>query len=101
MEAAKRRTADKEKEIPAVVCRWHDLRHTFLTRLLEGGAPFPKLTAIMGWSPATTARRAKRYGHVGVDALREDVALLDRPENEGKGAQKKAQSDTATKDLVS
>ena len=77
-EAAKKRTADDEKDLPAVVCRWHDLRHTFCTRLLEGGTPFPRLSAIMGWSPATTARMAKRYGHVSIDSLREDVAILDR-----------------------
>lgn len=92
-EAAKRRTEGKEKSIPPVVCRWHDLRHTFLTRLIEGGTPFPRLSAIMGWSPATTARMAKRYGHIGVDALRGDVALLDRPRIEGEGAQKGAQAD--------
>lgn len=100
-EAAKRRTGDKEKLIPPVVCRWHDLRHTFLTRLIEGGTPFPRLSAIMGWSPATTARMAKRYGHVGIDALRGDVALLDRLETESKGAQKGAQLGLEGSGLVS
>jgi integrase len=75
-EGAKRRTADKEKNIPAVVCRWHDLRHTFLTRLLENGTAFPMISAIMGWSPATTARMAKRYGHVTVEAMRSAVDAL-------------------------
>jgi integrase len=54
-EAAKRRTADKEKNLPPVVCRWHDLRHTFLTRILEDGTALPMMAAVMGWSPATTA----------------------------------------------
>jgi integrase len=76
-EAAKRRTADPENGIPAVVCRWHDLRHTFLTRLLENGTAFPMLSAIMGWSPATTARMAKRYGHVSVEAMRTAVDALE------------------------
>lgn len=44
----------------------------------QGGTPFPWLAAIMGWSPATTARMAKRYGHVSTESLREDVAILDR-----------------------
>ncbi len=77
-EAAKKRTADEEKGIPAVACRWHDLRHTFCTRLLEGGVPLPRLSVIMGWSAATTARMAKRYGHVSSEVLRQDVALLDK-----------------------
>ncbi len=76
-EAAKRRTVDEENEIPAVVCRWHDLRHTFLTRLLENGTAFPMISAIMGWSPATTARMAKRYGHVSVEAMRSAVDALE------------------------
>jgi integrase len=76
-EAAKRRTADKENSIPAVICRWHDLRHTFLTRLLENGTGFPMISAIMGWSPATTARMAKRYGHVTVEAMRSAVDALE------------------------
>jgi integrase len=76
-EAAKRRTADAENSIPAVICRWHDLRHTFLTRLLENGTAFPMISAIMGWSPATTARMAKRYGHVTVEAMRSAVDALE------------------------
>jgi integrase len=100
-EEAKRRTEDEEKRIPAVVCRWHDLRHTFLTRLVEGGTPLPRLSVIMGWSPATTARMAKRYGHVAVDALRQDVGLLDRVEIDSEGAQKGAQSEQVATPLVS
>src|ERR1019366_3744104 len=52
----------RARDRAGVTCRWHDLRHTFCTRLLEGGVAFPMLAAIMGWSPATTARMAKRYG---------------------------------------
>jgi integrase len=100
-EEAKRRTADEEKRLSAVVCRWHDLRHTFLTRLVEGGSSFPRLAILMGWSAATTARMAKRYGHVGVDALRQDVGLLDRVEIAGEGAQKGAQSAEVATPLVS
>jgi integrase len=44
-----------------VQCRFHDLRHTGCTHMLEGGTPFPVLAALMGWSPATTVRMAKRY----------------------------------------
>ncbi len=78
-EAAKRRTADKEKELPAVSCRWHDLRHSFATRLLERGQTLPILAALMGWSAATTVRMAKRYGHLSSETLGAAVAVLDRP----------------------
>ena len=57
--------------------RFHDLRHTCVTRMLEGGVPLSVVGSILGWSPATTARMAKRYGHIGQVAQRQAVAVLD------------------------
>jgi integrase len=62
-----------------VQCRFHDLRHTGCTRMLEAGVPFPVLAMIMGWSPATTVRMAKRYGHIGNQALRTAVESISSP----------------------
>jgi len=45
--------------------QFHDLRHTGCTRMLEAGVPFPVIAELMGWSPETTVRMAKRYGHIG------------------------------------
>ena len=59
-----------------VQCRFHDLRHTGCTRMLEAGAPFPLVARIMGWSTATTVRMAKRYGHIGHAALRTAVESI-------------------------
>jgi integrase len=78
-ESAKRRTADEEKGIPAISCRWHDLRHTFCTRLLERSQGLPILAALMGWSAGTTVRMAKRYGHISGEVLSAAVASLDHP----------------------
>jgi integrase len=69
-EAARKRSA--------VQCRFHDLRHTACTRLLEGGVPFALLAQIMGWSASSTVKMAKRYGHIGDDSLRHAMAVLDR-----------------------
>jgi integrase len=63
----------------AIKCRFHDLRHTACTRLLEGGVPFSVLAQIMGWSASATVSMAKRYGHIGDASLRQAMALLDRP----------------------
>ena len=60
-----------------VRCRFHDLRHTGCTRMLEGGVPFSVVAAIMGWSASTTVRMAKRYGHIGQAAQRQAVAVLE------------------------
>ena len=61
-----------------VRCRFHDLRHTVVTRLLEAGQPFAVVADIMGWSPATAMRMMKRYGHIGNPARRQAMAALDR-----------------------
>ena len=61
-----------------VTCRFHDLRHTTVTRLLERGVPFAVVATILGWSPATAMRMGRRYGHIGQSAQREAMALLAR-----------------------
>ena len=65
-----------EKEQSALRCRFHDLRHTAVTRLLEAGIPYPVVASIMGWSAATAIRMAKRYGHIGNQALRAAADVL-------------------------
>lgn len=50
------------------------------------------LAAIMGWSPATTARMTKRYGHVSMEAKKRAVATLDTPVSEGDSQQNSPQS---------
>jgi integrase len=72
------KTAWKNARTKATVsCRFHDLRHSAVTRLLEGGVSFPIVASLLGWSPSTTMKMAKRYGHIGSAAHREAVATLD------------------------
>jgi integrase len=66
------------KERTGVSIRFHDLRHTCVTRMLEGGVPLSVVASILGWSAATTVRMAKRYGHIGQVAQRQAVGVLDR-----------------------
>jgi integrase len=61
----------------SIQCRFHDLRHTACTRLLEGGVPFAILAQIMGWSASATITMAKRYGHIGDSSLRRAMSVLD------------------------
>jgi integrase len=65
------------KKLSGVECRFHDLRHTTVTRLLERGQAFAVVADVMGWSPATAVRMAKRYGHIGPSAKRAAMAVLD------------------------
>jgi integrase len=83
-EAAKKRAG--------VACRFHDLRHTGCTRMLEAGVPSSVVSDILGWSASTAVRMAKRYGHIGHSARREAVdKLANATVFDGEGAQKWAQ----------
>jgi integrase len=77
------------KDDTGIVIRFHDLRHTCVTRMLEGGVPLSVVASILGWSPATTARMAKRYGHIGQVAQRQAVAILD-PKRKKAGSKSKS-----------
>jgi integrase len=68
-------TAEEEESEP-LKCRFHDLRHTAVTRLLEAGIPYPVVASMMGWSAATAIRMAKRYGHIGSKALSDAAEVL-------------------------
>ena len=78
--AASERKSNGEqgRKAEALKCRFHDLRHTAVTRLLEAGIPYPVVASMMGWSAATAIRMAKRYGHIGSQALREAADVLGR-----------------------
>jgi integrase len=74
---------EKAKDRAGISCRFHDLRHTGCTRMLEGGVPFPVVAEIMGWSASTAIRMAKRYGHIGQRARTDAVAVLCAHNMEG------------------
>lgn len=78
---------------PALQCRFHDLRHTGCTRMLEAGVPFAVVSDVMGWSASTAIRMARRYGHIGHTARREAIDKLATVTMfDSDGAQKWAQS---------
>jgi integrase len=60
-----------------VECRFHDLRHSACTRLVERGVPLPVIASLLGWSAGTTVRMARRYGHITADAQRQAVTALE------------------------
>jgi integrase len=71
------------KERSGVKCRFHDLRHTAVSRMLDAGVPIAKVAKIVGWSPATMVRMAARYGHFALEDLRSAVESISRPEIRG------------------
>lgn len=61
---------DSKEAIKPLPCRFHDLRHTAVSRMLNAGVPMAKVAKIAGWSTATMVRMAARYGHFTLDELR-------------------------------
>ncbi|MBI4463835.1 MAG: site-specific integrase [Acidobacteria bacterium] len=91
---------DGERARP-LVCRFHDLRHTACTRMLEAGVPFSVVATIMGWSTATTIRMTRIYGHIGQAAQREAVQALAGAEISLGYLQKSLQSEGGKEPLPS
>jgi len=69
-------STDSNKPIQPLVCRFHDLRHTAVSRMLNAGVPIAKVAKIVGWSPATMVRMASRYGHFSLNELRGAVESI-------------------------
>ena len=56
-------------------CHFHDLRHTFATRLVQAGVDLYKVQRLLGHkSPMMT----QRYAHHYPESLRDGVEILDR-----------------------
>ena len=42
----------EEAKKAGVKCRFHDLKHTAVSRILDAGVPIAKIAKIVGWSPS-------------------------------------------------
>ena len=56
--------------------RFHDLRHSAATKMLENGVPLATVTQVLGWSASTAIRMAKRYGHIRPEAQRQALESI-------------------------
>jgi integrase len=54
--------------------RFHDLRHTFATRLVQSGEDLYRVAKLMGHKDI---RMTQRYSHHSTESLRESVMILD------------------------
>jgi integrase len=78
------------REAASLNYRWHDLRHTFITRLAENPSVSEQtITALAGH---VSKRMLERYSHVRTQAKRDAIASLDKAGFEREGAQDWAQS---------
>jgi integrase len=75
-EGAELEGAPQLEAVKPLQCRFHDLRHTAVSRMLNAGVPIAKVAKIVGWSPATMVRMAARYGHFSLNELRGAVESI-------------------------
>jgi integrase len=59
--------------------RYHDLRHSAATKMLENGVPIATVAQVLGWSASTAIRMAKRYGHIRPEAQRQALESIATP----------------------
>ena len=66
------------EELPAGLTslRFHDLRHSAVSRMIAARIPLPIIAKIVGWSSSTMAKMASRYGHFGIEELRSAVESM-------------------------
>jgi integrase len=55
--------------------KWHDIRHTFASWLVQDGVPLDRVSKLLGHKSLTMTMR---YAHLAPNQLHEDVALLIR-----------------------
>lgn len=64
------------KRVAGVSCRWHDLRHTFVSRIAEGQVSDATIMALAGH---LSVKMKEKYSHNRQEAKRQAVAVLDFP----------------------
>lgn len=69
---------DSDIEVKPLRCRFHDLRHTAVSRMLDAGVPLAKIAKIVGWSQSTMVQMSARYGHFTLDELRSAVSSISK-----------------------
>ena len=82
------------RKAASVDYRWHDLRHTFITRLAEN--PNVSEETIKALAGHVSRRMLERYSHIRTRAKEDAIRTLERYENFVDGTQNWAQSEDPT-----
>jgi integrase len=70
------------RKTAGVTCRWHDLRHSFVSRIAESQASDATIMSLAGH---LSRKMMERYSHTRNAAKRHAIAILDRPSNYSAG----------------
>lgn len=71
-----KKTWDRTRRLAGVKYRWHDLRHTFITRLAE--SPTVIEETIRALAGHVSRRMLERYSHIRVAAKQAAIATLEQ-----------------------
>lgn len=85
-----KKTWERVRCAAGVRYRWHDLRHTFITRLAEN--PNVSEETIRALAGHVSRRMLERYSHIRTRAKEDAIRTLEQADIQGEGAQKWAQS---------
>ena len=88
-----KKTWDRLRRAAKVDYRWHDLRHTFITRLAEN--PSVSEETIKALAGHVSRRMLERYSHIRTRAKEDAIRTLEQFENSVDGAQNWAQAEDA------
>jgi integrase len=69
---------NRAKKAAKVECRWHDLRHTFVSRVAESQASDGTIQSLAGWM---SPKMIERYSHVRNEAKRRAISVFDFDQN--------------------
>jgi integrase len=90
-----KKTWERVREAEELTYRWHDLRHTFITRLAEN--PRVSEETIRSLAGHVSRRMLERYSHIRTRAKEDAIRTLESLDFEGEGAQNWAQPATVEK----
>lgn len=70
----------KSAELPPglAAVRFHDLRHSGVSRMIAARVPLPMIGDIVGWTHGTLAKMLKRYGHFSIEEMRLAMESIGR-----------------------
>lgn len=86
-DALKRAFRRAVKESGIAHCRFHDLRHTFASRLAQAGVDLLKISKLLGHKDISTTQR---YAHHCPESLRDSVTVLDKKKDKSKARRNRA-----------
>lgn len=80
------------RKLAKIECRWHDMRHTFISRMGENRVPDQTLLALAG---QLSPKMLERYSHARNESKRAAVKMLDLPAGQNESPQFPPQSEEA------